>query len=177
MQRREFAKSTILGVFAAATVPIASKAESTDPYKNVVFTEADLGHWSPQIEKLHIPDTTIAGGKLTIRTPHPMSEAHYIVSHTVVLADGTFLSRRTFTYKDDPVSEHALPAGYTGKVTVTSTCNQVVSQTETLPATSTTGGPRASRCRIPTFRAVKVRAKGFVGGLNVDRVQQSPMHS
>ncbi len=129
MQRREFAKSTILGVFAAATVPIASKAESTDPYKNVVFTEADLGHWSPQIEKLHIPDTTIAGGKLTIRTPHPMSEAHYIVSHTVVLADGTFLSRRTFTYKDDPVSEHALPAGYTGKVTVTSTCNQVVSQT------------------------------------------------
>jgi superoxide reductase len=73
---------------------------------------------------LHIPETTVAGGKLTIKTPHPMSEAHYIVSHTVVLADGTFLSRKTFTYKDEPVSEHALPAGYTGKVTVTSTCNQ-----------------------------------------------------
>jgi len=124
MQRREFAKSAILGVVAASAVPLAGRAESADPNKNVVFTEADRGHWSPQIEKLHIPDTTVFGGKLTIKTPHPMSEAHYIVSHTVVLGDGTFLSRKTFSYKDEPVSEHALPAGYTGKVTVTSTCNQ-----------------------------------------------------
>ena len=124
MQRREFAKSAILGVVAASAMPVATRAEGADLYKNVVFTEADPGHWSPQIEKLHIPDTTVAGGKLTIKTPHPMSEAHYIVSHTVVLADGTFVSRKTFTYKDEPVSEHALPAGYSGKVTVTSTCNQ-----------------------------------------------------
>jgi superoxide reductase len=124
MERREFAKSAILGVVAASAVPVASRAESADPYKNVVFTEADLGHWSPQIEKLHIPETTVAGGKLTIKTPHPMSEAHYIVSHTVVLGDGTFLSRKTFAYTDQPISEHALAAGYAGKMTVTSTCNQ-----------------------------------------------------
>ncbi len=77
-----------------------------------------------KVEKLHIPETTVAAGKLTVKTPHPMSEEHYIVSHTVVLADGTFLSRKTFTYKDQPVSEHTLPPGYTGKLTVTSTCNQ-----------------------------------------------------
>ena len=124
MQRREFGKSAILGVVAAAAVPVASKAGGADPYENVVFTEADRGHWSPQIEKLHIPDTTVAGGKLTVKTPHPMSEAHYIVSHTVVLGDGTFLSRKTFAYTDQPVSEHTLPTGYTGKLTVTSTCNQ-----------------------------------------------------
>ena len=124
MQRREFAKSAVLGVVAVAAVPVASRAEGPDPYKNVVFTESDLGHWSPQIGKLHIPETTVAGGKLTVKTPHPMSEAHYIVSHTVVLRDGTFLSRKTFAYTDQPISEHVLPAGYTGKVTVTSTCNQ-----------------------------------------------------
>ena len=123
MQRREFAKSAMLGVVAAAA-PVASRAESAGPYKNVVFTAADPGHWSSEIEKLHVPNTTVANGKLTVKTPHPMSEAHYIVSHTVVLGDGTFLSRKTFTYKDEPVSEHVLPAGYTGKVTVTSTCNQ-----------------------------------------------------
>jgi superoxide reductase len=123
MQRREFAKSTILGVVAAAAMPVASKAESAERYKNVVFTEDDPGHWE-KVEKLHIPETTAAAGKLTVKTPHPMSEAHYIVSHTVVLADGTFLSRKTFTYKDEPVSEHTLPPGYTGKLTVTSTCNQ-----------------------------------------------------
>jgi superoxide reductase len=53
-----------------------------------------------------------------------MSEAHYIVSRTVVLADGTFVSRKTFTYRDEPVSKHALSAGYSGRVTVTSTRNQ-----------------------------------------------------
>jgi len=123
MQRREFATSAIGGVVLAAAMPVTSWAADADPYKNVVFTEGDLGHWD-KVAKLHIPETTVANGKLTIKTPHPMSEAHYIVSHTVVLGDGTFLSRKTFTYKDEPVSEHSLPAGYSGKVTVTSTCNQ-----------------------------------------------------
>ena len=122
MQRREFAKSAILSMVMAAATSVAGRAESADPYKNVVFTEGDPGHWA-KVEKLHIPETTVADGKLTIKTPHPMSAAHYIVSHTVVLGDGTFLSRKTFTYNDQPVSEHTLPAGYTGKVTVTSTCN------------------------------------------------------
>ncbi len=45
MQRREFAKSTILGVVAAAAMPVASRAESAERYKNVVFTEGDPGHW------------------------------------------------------------------------------------------------------------------------------------
>jgi len=122
MQRRELAKSAILGVVIATTTSVAGRAQNADPYKNVVFTEDNPGHWE-KAKGLHIPETKVAGSKLTVKTPHPMSEEHYIVSHTVVLADGTFVSRKTFTYKDDPVSEHTLPSGYTGKVTVTSTCN------------------------------------------------------
>ena len=123
MQRRELAKYAVLGVAAAAVLPVASRAAGGDPNENVVFTEADPGHWA-KAASLHIPETTVAGGKVTIKTPHPQSEIHYIVSHSLILGDGTFVSRKTFSYKDEPVSEHALPAGYKGKVTVTSTCNQ-----------------------------------------------------
>jgi superoxide reductase len=52
-----------------------------------------------------------------------MSQPHYIVSHSVVLAGGKFLDRKTFTWTDQPVSVHTLPAGYSGLVTITSTCN------------------------------------------------------
>lgn len=123
MRRRDFATSTILGMAMAAALPVASRASSADPEENILFTESDPGHWA-KVVALHIPQTTVSGGKLTIKTPHPQSEPHYIVSHTVVLADGTFVSRKTFSYQDEPVSEHTLPAGYSGKVTVTSTCNQ-----------------------------------------------------
>jgi superoxide reductase len=82
----------------------------------------DTGHWAG-VESLHVPIVTVADGVMTIKTPHPMSAPHYIVSHTVVLAGGQFLDRKTFAYTDQPVSTHTLPAGYKGKVMVTSTCN------------------------------------------------------
>jgi superoxide reductase len=121
MDRRAFAKTAFLGA-TAVILPSAASAASADPDKNVLFTQTDPGHWA-SVESLHVPLTTIVDGKLTIRTPHPHSEAHYIVSHTVVLANGVFLSRKTFSYRDDPVSEHMLPPGYRGPVVVTSTCN------------------------------------------------------
>ena len=123
VSRRDLAKSAVLGAAMVAVMPIAARAESANPEENILFTEDNAGHWD-KVKALHIPVVTIADGKLTVKTPHPQSEAHYIVSHTVVLADGKFLDRKTFTYKDQPVSEHMLPAGYSGKVTVTSTCNQ-----------------------------------------------------
>jgi len=122
MQRRDLAKSTIIGL-AVAAMPAAARAAGGKSDENVVFTEVNPGHWA-KVVALHVPQATTAGGKLMVKTPHPQSEAHYIVSHTVVLADGTFVSRRTFSYKEQPTSEHTLPAGYTGDVTVTSTCNQ-----------------------------------------------------
>ena len=66
---------------------------------------------------------TVADSVLTVTTPHPMSEAHFIVSHSVVLDGGKYLGRAVFTPASKPVSTYTLPAGYKGKVTVTSTCN------------------------------------------------------
>ncbi len=132
MQRRILAKTAI--ATAAAALPLAARAQSAmsqspmsmgsaaGPDLNVIFTAEDPGHWAG-VESLHVPAVTVSGSELSVHTPHPMSEPHYIVSHTVVLEDGKFLDRKTFTWKDHPISTHTLPAGYAGKVTITSTCN------------------------------------------------------
>jgi superoxide reductase len=122
MQRRNFGARALAGGALIATLPLAAKAASGMHWQNLVFTKTDTGHWTG-VEALHVPVLTLAGQTLTVRTPHPMSPAHYIVSHTVVLAGGVFLDRKTFTPADEPVSTHTLPAGYRGEVLVTSTCN------------------------------------------------------
>jgi len=122
MNRRHAATSALTAAAASLILPAAARAQSMHHEKNVVFTADDPGHWAG-VEALHIPVTTVADGVLTVKTPHPMTAPHFIVSHTVVLAGGKFLDRKTFTYTDQPISTHTLPAGYTGKVIVTSTCN------------------------------------------------------
>ncbi len=122
MQRRHIAQGALAGAALASIIPAAAHAAEGKHLENIVFTAADPGHWAG-VEALHVPVLSIDGSTLTVRTPHPMSPAHYIVSHTVVLEGGVFLDRKTFTPASDPVSVHTLPAGYTGKIIVTSTCN------------------------------------------------------
>ena len=122
MKRRDFVTTALTGTAAVVTLPRVAETAAPNAWTNVLFTEDNPGHWKGK-EKLHVPMVEIKGDKITIRTPHPMSEAHYIVSHTVVLDNGRFIDRKTFNWKDQPVSEHSLPTGYRGSVTVTSTCN------------------------------------------------------
>ena len=121
MNRRHFISTATLGTAALALGSQAAQA-GEENYQNVVFDAQNPGHWKA-VESLHVPDTEVKDGKLHIHTPHPMSEAHYIVSHTVVLKDGKFLDRKTFNWKDRPASVHTLPEGYKELVKVTSTCN------------------------------------------------------
>ena len=134
MQRREFARSALLGTALAAVLPATRAADSGSTSQNLVFTEQDPGHWGAASATKHVPQVTVKGGTVSITTPHPQSEAHYIVSHAVILAGGQFLARKTFTYKDEPVSEHKLPDGYKGTVIVASTCNQHDIWTRTVTA-------------------------------------------
>ena len=122
LRRRDFAKTALFGVAAAAALPVAAQAAGADGSENLIFTHDDPGHWAGK-EATHTPMTTVSGGTLTVVTPHPMSEAHFIVSHSVVLEGGKYLGRTVFTPASKPESTYTLPAGYKGKVTVTSTCN------------------------------------------------------
>jgi superoxide reductase len=123
MERRTFFGAALAGTVGVALAPRLAAAADRAGLTNVIFTDADPGHWKGK-EPSHVPVVEIKGDVLTVTTAHPMSEAHYIVSHTVVLEGGNLLGRKTFGWKDLPVSSHALPSGYKGKITVTSTCNQ-----------------------------------------------------
>ena len=137
MQRRMLAKTAL--ATAAAALPASALAQYGGMSQgsgmgqgavsmgmaselNIVFTEDNPGHWQ-SLAQLHVPNVSVSGNELSVVTPHPMTEAHYIVSHTVVLENGRFLDRQTFSWRDQPASKHTLPAGYSGKVSVTSTCN------------------------------------------------------
>lgn len=53
-----------------------------------------------------------------------MSDKHFIVRHTLVLEDGTYVGATTFTPADKTESSYELPAGYKGKVYTTCFYNQ-----------------------------------------------------
>lgn len=121
--RRDFLKTTaaVTSVLAVNAVSQVFAAEMT-PYSNIIYTAANPGKWDGK-QGSHAPQVTIANGKVMAATKHPMSSSHFIVRHTLILADGTFVGGKTFTPTDTPESSYDLPAGYKGKIYVTSFCN------------------------------------------------------
>ena len=121
--RRDFLKTTVAAasVLAISSVPRAFAAEKPK-YTNIIFTKENQGRWEGKAA-IHVPQVTVTGSKVEVVTNHPMSSEHYIVRHTLVLEDGTFIGAKTFTPADKPESSYELPAGYKGKFYVTSFCN------------------------------------------------------
>jgi len=79
--------------------------------------------WSLQ-KGSHLPKIELTGGKVKVSTKHSQSEDHYIVRHTLLLADGTVVGSTTFSPEEKPVSEYELPDGYKGSLFATSFCNR-----------------------------------------------------
>jgi superoxide reductase len=121
--RRDFLKTTAVAA-SVLTMGSVSRvfAASTSEYTNIVYTQNNLGKWAGK-EGLHLPQVKVAGNKVSVVTKHPMSNEHFIVRHTLVLEDGTYVGSKTFTAKDVPESNYELPAGYKGKFFATSFCN------------------------------------------------------
>jgi superoxide reductase len=123
IERRDFLKGSAVAVSALA-LGVGSNAFASEGamYSGIVYTKDNPGQWSAKVGS-HAPEVKVEGGKVMVKTSHPMSEAHFIVRHTLVLADGTVVGAATFTPKDKPASSYDLPAGYKGKVYATSFCN------------------------------------------------------
>lgn len=120
--RRDFLKTTVV---AASVLTLGSTTQvfaSSAPYAGVVYTKDQPGKWAKKVGS-HAPEVEVQGGKVSVATKHPMSSGHYIVRHTVVLADGKVVGGKTFASTDTPESSYDLPAGYKGKVYATSFCN------------------------------------------------------
>ena len=125
IDRREFLKTTAV---AASAVAVASGSkvfagEATVCHAGIVYTEQQQGQWEGKAGS-HAPQVTVENGKVSVVTVHPMTEPHFIVRHTVVLADGTVVGAKTFSHTDKPESSVDLPTGYKGKVCATSFCNK-----------------------------------------------------
>ncbi|MCI5165966.1 MAG: twin-arginine translocation signal domain-containing protein [Candidatus Electrothrix sp. GM3_4] len=126
IDRREFLKTT--AVAASAAVAVASgtnvfASETAAFHAGIVYTEQQQGQWKGKAGS-HAPKVTVADGKISVVTEHPMTEPHFIVRHTVVLVDGKVIGSKTFSHTDKPESSFDLPAGYKGKVCTTSFCNR-----------------------------------------------------
>jgi len=136
IDRREFLKTTAVAASAVAvassTTVLAgetaiSSAKISDGMPpempaGIVYTEQQQGQWQGKAGT-HAPKVTVADGKVTVVTEHPMTEPHFIVRHTVVLANGKVLGGKTFSHTDKAISSFDLPAGYKGKICATSFCN------------------------------------------------------
>ena len=119
--RRNFLK----GAAASAIIAISSRSKaeaSYTPFAGVIYTSDSPGQWAQKVGG-HAPIISKNGQKVTISTKHPMSASHFIVRHTLVLADGTVVGSKTFAPTDtQAVSTFDLPAG-ASKFYATSFCN------------------------------------------------------
>lgn len=123
IERRDFLKGTVVAasVFALG-IGKNAKASQGISFPGIIYTKDNQGKWEGKAGS-HAPEVTVAGGKVAIKTNHPISEAHFIVRHSLVLEDGTVVGATTFTPKDTPESSYELPGGYKGKIYATSFCN------------------------------------------------------
>jgi superoxide reductase len=124
VERREFLKGSVVAVSALALGLGSSASASQAPaFMGVVYTKDNPGKWAAKV-KSHAPEVNAEGGKVAMKTVHPMSAEHFIVRHTLVLADGTVVGGVTFKSTDKAESTYDLPAGYKGTVYATSFCNK-----------------------------------------------------
>ncbi|MBB5348809.1 twin-arginine translocation signal domain-containing protein [Desulfoprunum benzoelyticum] len=121
--RRTFLKSSFAAAAAALMGTGSAEAADSSLLGSVVYTAEHPGKWT-QKEGSHAPVITVEGNTVKVQTNHPMTEKHFVVRHTLVLADGVVQGSRTFNAGDpEAVSTYELPEGYTGVVIATSFCN------------------------------------------------------
>lgn len=122
--RRAFLEGFLL-VTSGLFFGIARNASAaSQPFPGIIYTSSHPGMWSEKAGS-HVPLLKISGKQVTVTTPHPMSQDHYIVRHTLVLKDGTVAGAHTFSPAKDTIaaSTMSVPAEYCGIIYVTSFCN------------------------------------------------------
>ncbi|MCB2182449.1 MAG: twin-arginine translocation signal domain-containing protein [Desulfobulbaceae bacterium] len=122
-KRREFLKGTAVAAGILTIGKVEKVFASSNMYTNIIYTKENPGQFAKKAPS-HAPKVVATGNKIDVVTEHGMSEKHFIVRHTLVLADGTVVGAKTFTPNDKRAeSSYELPEGYKGAVYATSFCN------------------------------------------------------
>ena len=122
--RREFLKGSLVlaGAAAVAGGAVRVQAASTFP-AGLIYTKEAPGRWVGK-EGAHAPKVTVEEGKIKVVTPHPMTEKHFIVKHTLITPEGKVIGEKTFANTDPAAaSSYDLPQGFKGTLWATSFCN------------------------------------------------------
>jgi superoxide reductase len=121
--RREFLKGSLI-VTGAAMVGNEVQAQAAKVFPvGLIYTKGAPGRWAGK-EGAHAPQVTVEGKNVKVVTPHPMTEKHFIVKHTLLTPNGKVLGEKTFA-NTDPAAEssYELPEGFKGALWITSFCN------------------------------------------------------
>jgi superoxide reductase len=122
--RRVFLGGSFAAVSTIALKGAKTARASVQPFAGIIYTKENPGKWKEKVGS-HAPQISVEGRQVTITTPHPMSQGHFIVRHTLILKDGSVAGEKTFFPVKDtkPVSTFELPEGYKSSFYATSFCN------------------------------------------------------
>ena len=122
--RRMFLGGSLAAVSSLAVTRVGTAQASSQPLGGIIYTKENPGKWKGKAGS-HAPQISVEGRKVTVTTPHPMTQGHYIVRHTLVLKDGSVAGEQTFFPVKDTkaVSTFELPEGYKSSFYATSFCN------------------------------------------------------
>ncbi len=101
----------------------ASPGKGNELPDNIIYTEENSGRFAKKVGS-HLPVVTIEGNRITLKTEHGMSEAHYIVRHTLVAENGEVLGEKTFHFSDEEAVSVFEITGEHSKLYATSFCNK-----------------------------------------------------
>lgn len=122
-KRRDFLKTSLVtsaGLVAATVLP-ASAVE--DSKANIfAYTQDHQGRWEGKAGS-HAPVITIEGNKVTVETKHGMSEAHYIVKHSLLDSSGNVLGEQVFFPRDAKAISTYVIEGKYSEIYALSFCN------------------------------------------------------
>jgi superoxide reductase len=122
-RRREFLKTSLALAALSVTGKVLDSEAATQFPAGLIYTKESPGRWAGK-ESAHAPQVTVGGKDLKIVTPHPMTEKHFIVKHTLLTPEGKVLGERTFSPADKTAeSSYSLPEGFKGLLWATSFCN------------------------------------------------------
>ena len=122
--RRMFLGGSLAALSTSVLFDVKTARASLQPFGGIIYTKENPGKWKGKVGS-HAPQISVAGRKVTVTTPHPMSQGHFIVRHTLVLKDGSVGGEKTFFPVKDTkaVSTFELPEGYKSSFYATSFCN------------------------------------------------------
>ena len=113
-KRRDFLKTSLVtsaGLVAATVLPASAAQDS----KEIIFayTKEHQGRWEGKAGS-HAPVITVEGNKVTVETKHGMSDAHYIVKHSLRDSNGNVLGEQVFFPQDKKaISTYVIEGKYT----------------------------------------------------------------